>query len=1084
MTLSTQPPRRLQYGEKELEKEVDGWEDWEDEEVITPINDDEQSPIIEKDALPSPLRPIKSTAARASQGRYSVLKIRRLKSRHRQKAQNAKAGIRLITDMSALRQNQLVQELTSPERPRGKFVDAAALRALEGEPSSASVGNWNWLKKRTTKSPQIGNPSPTLTRTRQGSDLSPDDRPIVIGISLPSELAGQGNASTTADAAMLATPLDYSAHPARLPHMNRAYDPDRHVTPLTPSQLKSVWSPDTPDTTSPFQSPRPASSIYSQATGFGATADRDAPPVPTVPSAYQNREAEERLVSIIEPKSDDASDDGGSPCTLFEEDAALTKSPHSIRAKETSRSPGSAETQTRGWWDHVVTPFTEKTSPLREAQESHPIDAPVQLVQATRDEPSKPTFNKMDAEADKAAVFRPGLPASPKPSPRDDHTPIVRVPTPRRTPSPFLAHRAHSPASSSRSATPRLGTPLLGGGHTEKARIATTTTTTTITTTRTTHSPQFPSEEPPPYSPPNQQKPIGYRAVFPAGHPLQALYPPSPGPVSPAIVGTMSSQSAVTMSDIPLTPAPGTSTLPQRLPGTYLPQEHFLASGAPESRIERERRRHEKEEVVARKAGGFWRGRGCVPASGCFGRSGREGRKRRRVWLGVCGAILAIVLVIVLCVVLIPRGGGDAPEVQSIFVNLTNFPPMPTGVMTVVGPDNSAAVTGCTQPTTVWSCSLPKEDHESAAPFRPNQPEFIMQIQWDNGTREAWNIPNGEPPRPGSESEDRRRKGRRSGGFTTRARDAIRTRQDRGGFSPIPQPPSFEEMFFLGKETDGIVSDDKAGEPTPFYLSILTHPNNTVGPNAISKRQDDGDGDGDGDGDDDDDDDSGSGSGSGFIVDLPEPDLNQDGTAAAAKFMPQAFQQPVRLYDRGLPTEHYGFYTYFKRSLYLKSVSVLNGSEPSRGGNGESNVPLDENGGVSRSEANFIVTWTQVRFLVQIWTRRENGTRLLSDGARFGPPNGAATDRPGTMPYPVSITMDTHGGQPGEKFVWHWPVDARQRIDTARPQLIANNIGFGGTVVNPRRENDASFGGFDGGNGGCKCQWVNFLERRGGSQED
>ncbi|KAL2757497.1 hypothetical protein ACRALDRAFT_2046328 [Sodiomyces alcalophilus JCM 7366] len=1053
-TLSIQPPRRLRSGEKGAGREVEGWEDWEDEEVVTPINDDEQTPIIERDALPSPLRPIKLTAARTSQARHSVQKLRRLKSRKRQKAQNAKAGIRLITDMTALRQNQLVQELTSPERPRGKFVDAAALRALEGEPSSASVGNWNWLKKRSARSPQLGNESATPTRSPQGPQLSPDDRPIVIGISLPSELASQGNASTTADAPMLATPLEYSAHPARTAHANWG-ESDRHVTPLTPSQMKSVWSPDTPDTTSPFQSPRPGSSIYSQATGFGATVDGDAPPVPTVPRAYQDQE---RPVDIERPKGGSASDDGGSPCTLFEEDTALTTSPQSIKIKETSRSPGSAQTQTRGWWDHIITPFTEKTSPLREAQESCMTNIPVTHEQTTEDVPSKPTLDKMDAEAEKAAIFRPGLPVSPKPSPRSDHTPIVRVPTPRRSPSPFLAHRAYSPASSSRSATPRLATPLMSGGNTNTEKLRTETT-----------SLQIPSEEPPPYSPPNRQKPVRYRAVFPAGHPLQGLYPPSPGPVSPAIVGTMSSQGAVTMSEIPLTPAPGTSTLPQRLPGTYLPQEHFLASsGAPESRVERERRRHEKEEVVARKAGGLWRGRGCIPASGCFGRPGREGRKRRRVWLGVCGGILAIVLIIVLCVTLIPRG-GDAPPVESMFVNLTNFPPMPTGVMTIVGPDNSAAVTGCTQPTTVWSCALPKEDHDTAAPFRPNQPEFIMQIQWDNSTREAWNIPNGEPPRPGNEGRDGRQRARRSGGFTTRARDVIRRRQDRGGFNPTPRPPSFEEMFFLGKETDGIVSDDKAGEPTPFYLSILTHPNDTAGPNAVSKRQDDSD----------------PGSGSGFIVDLPEPDLNQDGTVAPARFMPEAFQQPVRLYDRGLPTEHYGFYTYFKRSLYLKSVSVLNGSEPSRGGTGEGNVPLDENGGVGRTEANFVVTWTQVRFLVQIWTRRESRTQLLSDRVRSGAStDGASTDRPGTMPYPVTITTDTHGGQPGEKFVWHWPIDARQRVDTSRPQLIANNIGFGGTVVNPRRENDTSFGGFDGGKGGCKCEWVNFLERRGGSQDD
>ncbi len=58
------------------------------------------------------------------------------------------------------------------------------------------------------------------------------------------------------------------------------------------------------------------------------------------------------------------------------------------------------------------------------------------------------------------------------------------------------------------------------------------------------------------------------------------------------------------------------------------------------AKAERRRRRHEKEDAVARKVGGFWRGRGCIPASGCYGRPGREGRKRRRICLGVIGGSL------------------------------------------------------------------------------------------------------------------------------------------------------------------------------------------------------------------------------------------------------------------------------------------------------------------------------------------------------------------------------------------------------------------------------------------------------------
>ncbi|KZL83048.1 glycoprotease family protein [Colletotrichum incanum] len=1007
----------------------DDWEDWEDEDVVTPIMDDDQELIMDKTAAPSPLRPNKPASTRYSQPRYSVQKLRRLKSRQRQKAQNAKAGIKVVTDMATLQHQRTAQHSQNPDLQQPKFVDAAALRALEGSPNSASVGNWNWLKKKTDQS---GKSPQSVGRSPLEQDLSPNDRPIVIGIALPSELAGREISPQTA---VLETPHELPPKYDNKPPVASKSDT---VTPLTPSQQRSVWSPDTPDTTSPFQSPHRSSSIYSQATGLGLRVAHDAPPVPSVPSTYKQQE---RVVSVVLKDNNEDDDDGGSPCTLFEEDGAASNRRRSTKAKEVAKSPDSAATQTRGWWDHITTPFLERKSPIVPTKSG---SQPVKETQhgewwSEKDTNTLTSENKdSELEAPKppqnppAVIQRPGLPASPKPSPRNIQAPIVRVPTPRRTPSPLMDRRDPSPACSSRSATPR---PQV---QSEKVPF-------------TQSSPAL-SEQPPPYSPPQQQKAVRYRAVFPAGHPLQALYPPSPGPISPAINGTMSSQGGISMTDIPLTPpARGSSPahgthgrLPERLAGTFVPQEHFLAASGDGHRVERERRRHEKEEMAARKLGGFWKGRWCIPASGCYGRSGREGRKRRRMCLGVCGASLALsILIIVLCVTLISRNSVAAP-VDNMFVNLTRFPPMPTGVLSVVGPDNTAAVTGCSSPSTVWSCALPKEEHDSVAPYRPNQPTFIMQIQWDNNTRNLWDVPNGEPPRPGFSSQKR---ASTFGGIIARAGAYVRRQNP--AFAPSPSPPSFEEMYFLGNTTDGIISNDKGGEPTPFHLSILKSANETVGPNALDKRQNPEESSGD------------------ILISLPAPDLEADGTGAPAQLFPHAVQQPVRLYDRGLPTEHYGFYTYFKRTIYLKSVTTLNGTD------GESNVPLDKDGGSRRSEAKFLVTWSQTRFLVQIWTRSENNTQLLTsnDG-----------EKPGTMPYPVTVKTDTHGGRSGEKFVWHWPVDDRQGIDTANPKLLPNDIGFGGTTVNPRKDKDASFGGFDGGTGGCRCEWVNFVARRDGGR--
>ncbi|KAK6707278.1 hypothetical protein SNK04_008277 [Fusarium graminearum] len=148
----TQPQRREE------------WEDWEDDEPITPIDAGEQ-------VFPPPLnigaRNSKLAARRSS--RASATRVNRVKSRQRQKAQNAKAGIKLITDMSSFRRQNY---MPTPVERTGKFVDAAALKALEGEPTSASVGNWNWFKRVKTKarplhhrSHRLGQPSQLVLRT-------------------------------------------------------------------------------------------------------------------------------------------------------------------------------------------------------------------------------------------------------------------------------------------------------------------------------------------------------------------------------------------------------------------------------------------------------------------------------------------------------------------------------------------------------------------------------------------------------------------------------------------------------------------------------------------------------------------------------------------------------------------------------------------------------------------------------------------------------------------------------------------------------------------------------------------------------
>lgn len=491
------------------------------------------------------------------------------------------------------------------------------------------------------------------------------------------------------------------------------------------------------------------------------------------------------------------------------------------------------------------------------------------------------------------------------------------------------------------------------------------------------------------------------------------------------------------------------------LPAHHAEASHGDRGLGKDHKIERKRLRHEKEEKMARRAGGLWRGRGCVPKKGCFGRPGPEGRKKRRVWCCIIGflLLLIIILAIVLGIVLSRHHGSGnqsstpapgqassplsgspstpSPLPSSIWVNLTDYPAMPTGVLTFVGPNNTVAKSDCTEPSTLWSCSLPKDSQASVSPFKPNQPTIIFQIQWDNSTDKAWNIPNGAPPTPISK------------------RGESNSNSSIDGFNPEPSPPTFDEMFFLGETTDNIQSSQKAGEPTPFFISVLESLNDTVKLPSLSRRATASD-----------------------IFNISDiifpPNLKADGTPAPAVMLPTPVQQPVRLFDRGLPTEHYGFYTYFQRTIFLKSVTALNKSS-------EGNVPADEDGGCSETEANHLVTWAETRMLVQIWTRKLNstGSLLPSDGSESSD-NSHQLVQPGTMPYPVTVTLDTHGGDPDHKVVWEWPMDDRQKLNTSAPELLGNNMAAGGTWINHRGSGNATFGGFDGGTGGCKCQWANW----------
>ncbi|KAI0863633.1 hypothetical protein F4860DRAFT_467292 [Xylaria cubensis] len=952
----------------------DEWEDWDvdsDDSASTSNADGILIDLSNNSPEDRTRKSHKPAGSRFAQRRS--VQLHRVKSRARQKAQNAKAGITLVTDMSVFQQSRAA---TNPNKD--KFTNTPTLRALEGNASSPSIGSFAWLKRKPASA--LGNKKSTiLTAEDHSADLSPNARPIVIGISVPSDDVGSHQVSP--QTAVIETPMDM-----------RSFSRKTGGKAPTPQQLHSIWSPDTEVSESPQSSRRAVSSIYSQYNPFEASKmASQAPPVPKLPAIIN--------VKQVDGPQDHDDDDSGTPYTPFEEDGSPMARRKSQKPKPVTLTPGSASSRAHGWWDHVTTPFTP--------QSNNPFKTQHQQTGPSSTEAPHEWWSGHDEKAgssSKASHLTINIPANPGQSGTSEQS------------------------------------------HSEKARIL-------LEENRSNAS----NDAPPPYeySKPHVDAKVVFSQPYVNSQPI-----PSPGPMTPGLPGTMTSQGGINLAEIPLTPSgvrpiPG-AVLPDRAIGSYRTGDQFYEARGKSNKTERKRRRHEKEDVMARRVGGFWRGRGCMPEEGCFGRTGREGRKRRRICLGIFGGIIAaIILTVVLVVVLTKRamspatstgagasadtgtnntGSGHnethvAPDLR--FLNLTGFPPMPTGVLTVAGPNNSVAVSGCftdKTPSTAWSCALPKEDHASVSPYDPTQPEFVFQIQFDNNSRALWKLAD-EADKPKHDSRS----------FMTDP-----------GFEPNPAPPSLDEMRFLGNTTDNIKSDRKEGEPTPFFISLLNSIDKTVGPNVLTRRQGNAI--------------SGS-SGNGtqsfnFSDILPPPELNPDGTGAPARLFPLPVQQPIRLFDRDLPTEHYGFYTYFDKKIYMV--------------NNQKRDTADEDGGVPIEDANWLVTFAQTRFLVKIWTRMGNTTHLLNAGAEH---NLTATPsiQPGSMPYPVTVIEDMHGGDQSKKIDFSYAVLGNGQIDRSNATGVVADLLFKGTLVNGRVDHaDLSLGGVDGGTGGCRCEWVNF----------
>ncbi|GLI78305.1 hypothetical protein PoHVEF18_006616 [Penicillium ochrochloron] len=548
--------------------------------------------------------------------------------------------------------------------------------------------------------------------------------------------------------------------------------------------------------------------------------------------------------------------------------------------------------------------------------------------------------------------------------------------------------------------------------------------------------------------------------------------PPNPNhnePISPAFQrAAAGGPGAIPMSSINEVHAPAPAYTQHPRDEAALPPRYALHP-APGAAImnptgdagpgEARRQRLEREDAIGRKIGGFWRGRACFPKKGCFGRPGREGRTKRRWYFCICMFFLIIVVLAIVLALTLTRK-GDTTQVQSQWLNLTGYPPMPTGISTVAGAEPQVQKSTCIKPSSLWSCALPKGQQSDNQPYAANEPNFRLEIRFRNGTYNHSTVP-----------------------LSTKTR-----RADANSWDASPSPPSIADQTFLGNTTDGN-SLPYAGEETPFYMTILSplKLTSTSNTNSLSRRSTSND----------------TTTFPNLTAVIPAPAENSDGTAAAATLYPLPESQPIRLYNRGQDNEHYGFYTYYDKSIFLASRAPLNGSATD-------SSPLDTNGGSSESDAVVRCTWSQTRFLVQIWTQpskmgyallkntSNSSTSTTSTTTAVATPTSSSTSsssasdftRPGSFPYPISITLDRHGGAEKKKLLYCYGVESDQHYNITDRKLQLEDRGFGGTLVNPASgifddldgssgtlNSTTGYGGVDGGTGGCECQWANWVKK-------
>ena len=697
-------------------------------------------------------------------------------------------------------------------------------------------------REGSSREPKTADSSTAGSKSWQ--DISPWDRPIPIGITVPSD--------SVADFS------DYQGTRARSDSDATLATPSIIITPA--AAMQSVWSPDTATDYTPDR----ASSVYSRATHLPPWSS-DVPPVPSLPADVQKLSTQnassgthrEWNFASLPSHTRERTDTLGSNDTAFEEEQDnLTRKDrimstgtvfeeddtplHEKKLKTLSLDTSVVPTPRRsqGWWNVITTPFVTSRRNSTWTQNGHngektpsiPMVPPEYGTWQSTMSPSTYMWSATDRSPSTNADSLPNTPhikvstatepAANEGSHRNDFPLISNIhmrddPAPRNVNAANVNTTIATPALSVKSETalplaqptPQLSSTTVSHFTTEKSASPPIGSHTNVPVAAfVTHHHQQPQQ---------QQQPFNINIAIHDGrvtapnqiHSTSASAKSNPGPfiVNPlsAPSSTIGSRSNTPSQSSPqYFPPPPTGATKDKQPAFG----NFSRASSPASTMHEQKARGSKQHRKTNKL------------MAKFALCGRkkddqktEKKKKRSRWcLGCCCCLVILVLLAILIPVIVvftrrhnnsatPIAGDPNASGPTQWLNDTGFPPMKTGLLTIAQPEAVEEESGCVAPTTLWSCALPKEQQKNIAPNKPDQPNFKVQITFENGSSADISKPSRRAANPVS------------------AGALIRSLLRRAAPTPSPPVPSVEDMKFLGQP---LLHELRRSHS---HLHILTH---------------------------------------------------------------------------------------------------------------------------------------------------------------------------------------------------------------------------------------------------------------------